>query len=762
MSDTEVDYLQPGFDPKSLTVPRLRSILVTHNVQYPSTAKKSQLIDLFIEEVIPQSKKILSARQRVKRMSRGIVDADSGETASTDFSTEQENLPPPPSARRSRSPKKTRIKREPEEVDHISLTPAVHIRDSPRKRQSRSVSTQPPPVASDVDTASEVEAPKPVRRSNYEPRADYRANYHSTPAPKLEPVEQANFFKHTPETESVFTSDNPFQSGANTPATAMKTPTHRRKTSGFDSTRKGTTPGTARRRTDAPSFADALSKSYTPSAVSRTFEIPARPETPETSEHASEYASEYAATEHDEIEAGEEFTPDEQLALTQEEANNPQLAIARALPSTKRGSSLTTPFWVLVTTLLVAYAAWYRQEKVAVGYCGLGREPTQLIPSTIPVPEWANDLASKYDVQIPNIQVPQEIQSYLEPECEPCPSHAYCFEDFTVRCEPDFLLKPHPLSLGGLVPLPPTCEPDGEKVRRVQAVADKAVGELRDRRAKYECNQPLESEGEPLESPDIEEQELKEILSQKRSKRMTQEEFDELWTAALGEVKARDEVEVKESPETGGAGRLPATTLSSSSLSRLPITCALQRSVRHGVARNRIPIASLIFAILSLIYGRRRYQVNRALNAQVPALVDEVLNRLANQKELAFEEEGDDAFLFLPNLRDDLLRSMHNLADRERLWQRVRALVEQNANVRTGQRESHNGEMGRAWEWIGPSRIAASGEGGSSGRRRKSMRVSWGPEVKTKQGAGVDESKAVVSDGRKHRKWEEGGGRPIY
>ncbi|KAK4168720.1 Man1-Src1p-C-terminal domain-containing protein [Cladorrhinum sp. PSN259] len=758
MSDTEVDYLQPGFDPKSLTVPRLRSILVTHNVQYPSTAKKPQLIDLFIEEVLPQSKKILSARQRVKRMSRGIVDADSGDTASTDFSTEQENLPPPPSARRSRSPKKTstRIKREPVEVDHISLTPAVHVRESPRKRQSRSVSTQPPLGASDADTASEIDAPKSVRR-NYDSRADYRADFHSTPAPKLEPVEQVDFFKRTPETESVFTSDNPFQSGTNTPATAMKTPTHRRKTSGFDSIRKGTTPGTAHRRTDAPSFADALTKSYTPSTVSRTIEIPARPDTPETSEYASEYATEY-----DEIEAGEEFTPDEQLALTQEEANNPQLALARAPPAPKRGSSLTTPLWVLVTTLFVAWAAWYRQEKIAVGYCGLGREPTQLIPSTIPIPEWANELASRFDIHIPNIQVPQEVYSYLEPECEPCPSHAYCYEDFTVRCEPDFLLKPHPLALGSLVPLPPTCEPDGEKVRRVQAVADKAVGELRDRRAKYECGQPLEPEGEPIESPEIDEQELKEILSEKRSKRMTQEEFDELWTAALGEVKARDEVETGcRTHRTGSAGHLPTTKLSSSSLARLPITCALQRSVRHGVARNRIPIAGVIMAILSLFYGRRRYRVNRALAAQVPALVDEVLNRLANQKELAFEE-GDDAFLFLPNLRDDLLRSMHNLADRERLWQRVRALVEQNANVRTGERESHNGEMGRAWEWIGPSRITAAGEGGS-GRRRKSMRVSWGPEVKDEQGGGVEDSKpAVVSDGKKqHRKWEEGG-RPIY
>lgn len=544
MSDVEVDYLQPGFDPKSLTVPRLRSILVTHNVQYPSQAKKPQLIELFNEEVLPQAKKILAARQRVKRMSRGIIDADSEDTASTDFAIEQEHLPPPPpSTRRSRSPRKTtKIKRESEEVDHIPLTPAVHIRESPRKRQSRSVSTQPPPTASDIETASEAEAPKSVRRNPFSSRADFHPDYHATPVqkaipvPKMEPDEQGDFFKRTPETAGVFTSDNPFQSGANTPATAIKTPSHRRKTSGFESARKtAATPATGRRRTDGPSFADALSRAYTPSTVSRTYEIPARLDTPETSDY-----------DHDEIEAGEEFTPDEQLALTQAEAENPQLALARAPPAPKRGSSLSTPLWVLVTTLAVAWAAWYRQEKIAVGYCGLGREPTQLIPTHVPIPEWANELASRYDIQIPNIEVPQGISDFLEPECEPCPSHAYCYEDFTVRCEPDFLLKPHPLALGGLVPLPPTCEPDGEKVRRVQAVADKAIGELRDRRAKYECGEPVEPEGEPLDSPSIDEDELKAILSQKRSKRMTAEEFDDLWVAALGEVKAREEVEVQE------------------------------------------------------------------------------------------------------------------------------------------------------------------------------------------------------------------------
>ncbi|KAJ4295838.1 inner nuclear membrane protein enriched at telomere/subtelomere region [Collariella sp. IMI 366227] len=611
MSDTEsVDYLQEDFDPRSLTVPRLRSILVTHNIHYPSQAKKPQLIDLFNEHVLPQSRQILATRARAKRSSRGIVDADSQSTASTDF--DGEAMPPPPSVRRSRSPRKvTRVKRESEEPAHAPRTPAA-LRESPRKRQSRSTSAQLP---SDNEAAPEPE-------QYWSVRTDRR----TTPVPKLEPPEEDNFFKRTPQTAHVFTKDNPFQSGANSPASPFKTPTNRRKTAGLESVLRQT-PSTARRRTDVHTF-DEIEE---PSTVSRTFEVPMnrvlRSHTPE-------------------MEPDEEFTPEEQLALEQESAAHPELVMARrAQPVAKRSSTLATPIWLLVTTLAIAYAAWYRQEKIAVGYCGLGREPTQLIPTSIQLPEWAAEFGSKFDIQ--SIQFPDWLTTAFEPQCEPCPPHAYCYEDFTARCEPDFILKSHLLSLGGLVPVPPTCEPDGEKVRRVQAVADRAVEELRDRRAKYECGEPLEPEGEPLDSPSIDAEELKEILSKKRSRRMAADEFDELWAAAIGEIKARDEVEVQTEE-----------------------------------FEEAYDIGGLILTLFTILHARRRFLRNRALAAQIPGLVDQVLERLAAQKEVAFDaaDESEDAFLFLPNLRDDVLRSLHSLKERDALWQRVRAVVEQNSN----------------------------------------------------------------------------------
>lgn len=504
MSDNEsVDYLQSGFDPKSMTVPRLRSVLVAHNVQYPSTAKKPQLIDLFNEHIVPQSRKLLAARARVKRMSQGIVDAGSQESASMD----DHDLMPPPTISRARSPRKsTRAKSE--SVDPEPETSIAATRESPRKRQSRSASTQAVGV-SDTDSTD-----ADVARSTRKPRRVVTA---TTPPVKLEPPREESFFKRTPETEDVFSSDNPFQSGGSSPPAPSRTPSGRRKTTGPESTKTKTSSNW--RRTDGPFDSDLYR-----SADQVGQRLSDGPTTPQPLV----------------VEAGEEFTPEAQLELQQEEAADPQRAVlARAKlqpPAARRKSKssfATNTLLALLPVLLSVYAIWYRQEKLAVGYCGLGRPPNQLIPipDNIDLPDWAITL--------------------VEPQCEPCPPHAYCYEDFSVRCEQDFVLKPHPLSLGGLVPLPPTCEPDGEKVRRVQAVADRAVEELRDRRAKYECGEPLVEEGPAVEDPAIDEDELKESLAQKRSKRMSKDEFDDLWTAAIGEIKARDEVEVvvDKSPE---------------------------------------------------------------------------------------------------------------------------------------------------------------------------------------------------------------------
>jgi hypothetical protein len=236
--------------------------------------------------------------------------------------------------------------------------------------------------------------------------------------------------------------------------------------------------------------------------------------TKEETEESAEESEEEEEDEESEMSAGEEFTPEEQLAMESEQYA-PLTQVRKR--SRKQGKASIIASWFVILGVLGSFGGWWRKEKIEIGYCGLGK-PTWSLADTN-VPEWAN---------------------VLEPRCEPCPPHAFCYPDFEARCEHDFILKPHPLALGGLVPLPPTCEPDSEKARRVKAVADKAVEELRDRRAKYECGQ-LKDDGKEA-SPEITEPELREEVAKKRRRGLTDTEFDDLWKGAIGEIVDKEEV----------------------------------------------------------------------------------------------------------------------------------------------------------------------------------------------------------------------------
>lgn len=490
MSDTEsLDYLQTGFDPSSLTVPRLRSILVSYNIEYPSSAKKPQLVQIFTDKILPQGRKILAARARARRTSKGITDADSQDTELAD---EEERMPPPPTPRtRTRKPS-ARVKSEESETD-------MPVPRSPVKRTPRASSKHA--RVSDTETGTDPDAIFKSARKSRRSEAQTPA-----PAPRAK-VEDDDGVGGSNRRLSAFTYDNPFQSGSSPPAESRSASGERKRKSLGVSSSSRKSISTSRKKTSTEPKAD---DGFHP-PTSSTFEIP-----------VSELNSLKDVDENG-VEASEEFTPEEQLELVQERAVNGVDALGPRRPK-RQGQKFnkTTPIWVALFTLLGGYATWYRQEKVAVGYCGVGRNANEVVPANMDVPDW--------------------VRIAVEPQCEPCPQHAYCLSNLATECESDFVLKPHPLSIWGLVPLPPTCEPDGEKVRKVKQVVDKAVLELRERRAKWECGDLTDEAGAPEPTVEIDVEELKKEVSQKRSKRMAEDEFEDLWANAIGELKDRDEV----------------------------------------------------------------------------------------------------------------------------------------------------------------------------------------------------------------------------
>lgn len=494
--ETDLDYLAPHFDPSSLTVPRLRSILVSHSVDYPSSAKKAQLVEIFNENIVPQSRKILAARSRTKRTSKGITDAESSQDSVTTGNEEDEDtlLPPPLDPSNLRESRGRR---------RVTEGPVI---DAPRPRgplQGSSSDKRPSykhPRESDAEMSTGAESKRPMvrkmRRSDMAPAV----------VPTVEEDQQVEVPSRTQfQEDSVFSDDNPFQSGSSpVGGSDRRISTGKRKKSLGPPGSKDR--GRRESKTRSSTAQDGI---VVPTAKNFNIQVGRRKEEPDQ------------IAVIDEIEPGEEFTPEEQLDLVQEQlkAGVKDLLSTRQTGRQSRGGrwSKSAP-WIVLLALLGGYATWWRREKLDVGYCGIGRPSTAVAAAYLP--EWA---------------------ALLQPQCEPCPPHAYCFSDLQTSCEPNFVLKPHPLSVGGLIPLVPTCEPDGERARRVKSVADRAVEELRNRRAKYECGELSAKDGKAA-NVEMDEEGLKEAVGQKRRKTMNNAEFEELWRGALGEMMGMDEV----------------------------------------------------------------------------------------------------------------------------------------------------------------------------------------------------------------------------
>jgi hypothetical protein len=64
--------------------------------------------------------------------------------------------------------------------------------------------------------------------------------------------------------------------------------------------------------------------------------------------------------------------------------------------------------------------------------------------------------------------------------------------------------------------------------------------------------------------------------------------------------------------------------------------------------------------------------------------------------------------LSISHLRDYILCDIHDLAERNRIWDKVRVIVDKNTNVRRRVMELE-GEETEAWQWVGTVPRSISG-----------------------------------------------------
>lgn len=409
------------------------------------------------------------------------------------------------------------------------------------------------------------------------------------------------------------------------------------------------------------------------------------------------------------VESSSEEEEDEEEERLEEEIQELQEEI-KELAATVIPTQPWVPFFQalglsMLFIFICAFARWYVIEKYTAGYCEAGFIHWKPYYSHVTPTIFAEYFDKEYVLD----RVNQGLD-YVRPECQPCPPHAVCHRGFKAECEPGFVKEVSVLAK--YLPIAPVCKPDTQKQKRVSMLTQKALAILRDRNAQAECGSDINAA--------IEESELRDLLYGLKAASLSDGEFSDLWSQAIGDIENEEEVIVQQvrhvdehSPEVEYAitrsdgtpiKRTVTTTtcLRSTSLASIPLTCAIRRSVLSRLTQHRFEIGILISTILGYLFIKQSVKTRAQRQARSKQLAGLAITRLKTQRTLALEDPKGRTLrcVPVPQLRDEIQAEVASLDTRKRVWGDVERLVETNSNVRARQTDIE-GEIMRVWEWVG-------------------------------------------------------------
>ncbi|TFK42618.1 Man1-Src1p-C-terminal domain-containing protein [Crucibulum laeve] len=743
------DYLEPDFDPASLTVSQLLGVLGYHNIRYPTPYSKPKLVAVFNDEV-----KIRSAKFKKERLKKansiasddGITDGLTGQPL-RDYS----ELAPRRSSRRlSHAP-----------ADDIESSPPRP--DPPKRRRSsaqpslggpsrRAAPTQP--VLAEESEPEEELPPKKVGRSK---KTSEAAGTHARRISQ-------------PTDDSGWEDNNIFQSGAESSSPARPSPVRPK------AARKSVGPRKSRKSMSAPPQMNESSPTRPTQNLGPTLQSPSHaltfkpvlpfiassemhlssPKAQASSTHTAGQLtgnltpskSEEDVNENpfidvpdlpedvgeglEDIEEEQPTEDDEQTKAITRRIAESALAVqqSRSAPSSTAASTIWRAFVVLILMSLLYTGYEYKQESATIGYCDTGSN-TNSVLEDIRARRIAAESCNRENRTLlhPASEEPCPLPPLLplpHPNaCTPCPQNAICSQ-LNVICNNGYILQqrsplryllnasasPTPLGwqlisqlnglpLLGSVAFPPKCVEDPMRKRNI-GVLGKAIearlGQERGRRAcvggKQLEEQVPEEHGGSAKKWGIEVQKLRTDMKKKATPRLL-EHFDDTFDEAIQQLVQWGGVIVGEDRE--GHRYLAHTTPD------FTWDCALTVKSREIWGEWRTTVLGTIVAILMGFAAKFQLAQKRVESKRVAELVQIALGTLRNQEIAHYTDPvtAPQPYLSSLQLRDLILQDEHSIPTRRRLWDQVERIVEGNANVRANLEEIEGGDEMRVWRWVG-------------------------------------------------------------
>ncbi|KAI1320003.1 inner nuclear membrane protein enriched at telomere/subtelomere region [Mortierella claussenii] len=750
-------YLHPNYDPTRDKMDRLREILIHNKVKTPSgNVRKQDFIDLFEQHIRPKIPALRKYRESIVPSEKGIikVSATAGTSlwnhnppeATTSASSKPLTTSSAGSSSRQQSESKTRSSSTLPAVSAVGRAPSP----------SKLTASREGPLGCDLvaTDASLTEQRRRAKETDEALPAKGASRGRKKRAPSITkdesdanvaPVRVTRRKKVPSERKRAhsqnFSDENPFQSGS-------ESERRRRSKSRDSSTSTSRSPSKSRRSRPRWKPHDEADRDH-------IFTVPSQPA-------FSHYMNtpKYSASSYDKVDRGGAPFHNSPLLAKSRRISAGALSPSKPLhfePARfpRQGETAFKPYrnprqpkergplrLVLFIAALI-FGMWYRHTRFQIGFC---------TPANSPLSRTS----------------PMSFQ-WIYPTCIPCPTHATCVHpNKEPICPPEYILRPHPLNPGNMLPLTPVCLLNKATEYQSLQVADVAEHMLHQRAAKEECRhyrQPPRT-AEILLRQRISASDLKQQIESMKDSSISHHDFGQYWKLALKELGRRSDTVITEYE----LGNMHLRSLKPSK----SLVCRMRQGIIGWLIDYQIYLLALIISAISGFLIRRRVQRRREENRTVQRLVDSVLSKLADQSHYYYIDPVlyPDPYLPQIHLRDALLTDVQQPARRQELWEKVSMVVDRNANVRVSAQEVR-GEMYRVWEWIGASGVlggkgmSPGGEGsGSNNGFRTSANSMQSPSGES-GGSGDNRPTTTIFSlfeamDRRHGSELEEPGRPLY
>ncbi|TFK54923.1 hypothetical protein OE88DRAFT_1717024 [Heliocybe sulcata] len=478
-------YLEPDFDPTTLTVPQLLGVFGHHDIRYPSPYTKPRLVQVFNDEIKPQSNKLRKEklqRENSNPSDDGIKDGVTGKPIGEDRK---------PSVRRS----SRRVSRAPSQERR---DPSPTKPEPPKRRRSSAQPTLGAPAS------RRTIAVEPVLAEDSEPEEVPPRKISRNKKSSANTANEARRISESHAEDSAWEDNNVFQSGAESSPSKPSPPKARAR-------RTASRTSVARKSRKAASAPPDVS----PSPPKRTIALPEERKPSPTSPFQSTFEPDLpplvfnrasprksalppnnvrtplkrAPSEMAEEEADLGGDPEKSMMQVQhqvldeledevdEEAEDHTAAVARRIagdrevvrsrpPPTKDSSSTLLRIIFALCLMAVSPVIYkYKADSAKIGFCD-PETNTNVVLETMKA-RWAAIEACNRDnatlVRLPSVtstgntyklsknggeSVPcplPDLVPFAHPtSCTPCPTHARC-NGRDVVCEDKYLLRSHPL-----------------------------------------------------------------------------------------------------------------------------------------------------------------------------------------------------------------------------------------------------------------------------------------------------------------------------